>query len=215
MRRQSGQEGESKDNQRVRQAASLNGTGKHRSPPQRPASMAHVSAPPQIPRVARPKREQPRNVRRGLLILGSVILACALLACLFGYIGFNYFNGLGASSGAATTADDFLKSLVNHDYEEAYKDLGGTVTMQLTLEQFQNSAKLDDKCYGSVTNYTEIAGSAVVQGSSQGYSYRITRDKLPNAYDLRLTLQQDLESSNVWKVTSYGNDLGPAQPTCR
>ncbi len=215
MQGRPGQEGEPGDSYRGRRPASLNGTGKHRPLPQRPTGILRVDTPPQIPRVARPQRQHPRRMSRGLFILGGVFLACAFFACVFGYIGFNYFNGLGASSGAATTANDFLQSLTNHDYEGAYKDLGGTVTMQLTLEQFKQQAQRDDTCYGVVKNYAEVNGSATMQGNSQSYGYTITRDKLPKPYQLHLTLQQDSEASNVWKVTSYGDDLGPAPPTCK
>jgi len=195
----------------------MNGTGKQRVPLQRPPGMTRVEQPPSAPRVARPKRQTPKRLGRGLLILGGVLLVCTLVACVFGYsLGSNFLAGLGVSSGAATTANDFLQSIVKRDYEGAYKDLGGAVTMRLTLEDFQTTAQHDDSCYGAIKSYTEVAGSATTQGNAQGYMYTIAREKLPGTYNLRLTLQQDMEASNVWKVTSYGSNLGPpTAQTCR
>lgn len=190
----------------------LNGTGKQHVPPRRPPGMSRVELPPQTPRVARPKRQPPKGFGRGLLILGGVLLVCTIGACLFGYsLGSNFLTGLSTSSGAATTANDFLSSVVKRDYEGAYKDLGGAVTMQLTLEQFENQAQHDDACFGVMKSYAEIPNSAVVQGNTQSYAYTVARDKIPTAYQLRLTLQPDIEASNNWRVTSYGGDLGPSQ----
>lgn len=190
----------------------LNGTGKHRTPLQRPPGMTRVEQAPAAPRVARPKRETPRKFGRGLLIGIGVLLVCTVAACIFGYsLGSNFLTSLGASSGAATTATDFLQSVAKQDYESAYKDLGGAITMQLTLEAFEQNAQHDDVCFGTIKSYSEIAGSAVVQGNTQSYTYTIIRDKSSAAYQLRLMLQQDLEASSVWKVTGYGGDLGPSQ----
>ncbi len=193
---------------------SLNGTGKQRSvtPPQRPRGMTRVEQAPSNARVARPKHETPRKLGRGVLIFIGILLACVVLACVLGTVaGSNFLAGIGASSGAATTANDFLQSLVKRDYESAYKDLGGAITTPLTLEAFEQKAQHVDVCYGVVHNYTEVANSAVTQGNTQSYTYSITRAKVPS-YSMRLTLQQDLEAANVWKVTSYGDDLGPPGP---
>lgn len=210
------------DSNTARRRAALNGTGKHPVLPQgtgkytslpRPQNGKRVEAPP-MPRVARPRQEPPKRRGRPLLILLAVFLAGALLACYFGYLAFNYLNSLNASSGAATTANDFLQSLSTQDYEQAYIDLGGTALQQQNLEQFKGMALRDDKCYGIIKNYQEVSGSAAVQGNTQSYSYTITRDKLSSPYQLHLTLQQGENSSDVWKVISYGNDLGPAPPKC-
>lgn len=216
MQERPGRGGESEDDSYSKRLAALNGlngTGKHHTPPQRPRSMTRIEQPPTTPRVARPKRKPPKRLGRGLLILGGILLLCTIGACIFGYsLGSNFFAGLGASSGAATTSVNFLSSLVKHDYESAYTNLGGAVTMQLTLEQFENQAQHDDTCYGFMKSYTEVPNSAVVQGNVQGYTYNVTRENTPTAYQIRLTLQQDIEASNVWKITSYGGDLGPSTP---
>ena len=216
MQERPGRGGDSEDDSYSKRLAALNGlngTGKHRTPAQRPRSMTRVEQPPQTPRVARPKRKPPSGLGRGLLILGGILLLCTIGACIFGYsLGSNFLTGLGASSVAATTSTDFLSSVAKQDYENAYKDLGGAVTMQLTLEQFENQAHHDDTCYGLMKSYAEVPNSAIVQGNTQSYAYTVTREKTATAYQLRLTLQQDIEASNIWKVTSYGGDLGPSTP---
>ena len=213
----------SDDTYAERRRASMNGTGRHPAISQgtgkygavpRPQSGRRIETSP-MPRVARHRQEPPRPRRRRLfLILLGVFLAGALLACYFGYVAFNYLNGLNASSGAATTANDFLKSLSTQDYVQAYIDLGGNAQEQQTLEQFKDKALQDDTCYGIVKDYQEVAGSGTVQGNTQSYSYTITREKLPKPYQLHLTLEQSTNSPDNWKVISYGDDLGPAPPKC-
>ena len=214
MQERPGRGEESEDDSYSKRLAALNGlngTGKHHTPPQRPRGMTRVEQLPQTPRVARPKRRPPTGLGRGLLILGGILLLCTIGACIFGYsLGSNFLASLGASSGAATTSANFLSSVAKHDYESAYTDLGGAVTMQLTLEQFEDQAQHDDTCYGFMKSYEEIPNSATTQGNIQSYAYTVTREKIPTAYQVRLTLQQDLEASNIWKVTSYGGDLGPS-----
>ena len=195
-----------------------NGTGKKRVVPQRPPNMARIEQPPKTPRVARPQREasRPRNWRRRLVIWGVIFVVCSLLACGIGYAAVNFFAATNANAGAATTATDFLAALSNQNYNQAYNDLDATITVQTSLEDFQQQAQSDDRCYGPVTNYSEVPDSAV-QNNAQSYSYSftITRGKLPHAYTLRLTLQQDTYGN--WKISSFGNsnnDLGPEQPTC-
>jgi hypothetical protein len=207
--------------------ASLNGTSKHRSIPQRPPGMPRVdqpptkprvSPPPATPRVARPKREeaQPRSLRKLLLMIGSLFLICAILACVGGFVATNVINGLNASSGAVTTASDFLTSISQQNYSQAYKNLGAAITIQLSQDDFTKQAQNDDRCFGQITNYSEVANSAEQQNNSQAYTYTITRSKLSKPYQLRLTLQQDPEGNN-WKITDYGKDLAPNQqsPSCK
>jgi hypothetical protein len=207
--------------------ASLNGTSKHRSIPQRPPGMPRVdqppakqrvSQPPATPRVARPKREeaQPKNFRKRLLMIGSLFLICAILACVGGFVATNVINGLNASSGAAATSSDFLTSLSKQDYSQAYKNLGAAITIQLSQDDFTKGAQSDDHCFGPITNYSEVPNSAKQQDNSQAYTYSITRSKLSKPYQLSLTLQQDTEG-NSWKITDYGKSLGPDQQssTCK
>jgi len=203
-------------NQRI---ASLNGTGHHQAIPQRPAGMPRVDQPPVTTRVTRPQHQAIpiKNSRRRLLILGSIFLACAVFACTIGFAAFNYFAGLNASSSASNTATDFLGAISNGNYDQAYRDLGPAITLRLSPDEFKRQAQNDDRCYGSMKNFSEVANSATSQDNSQSYSYTITRSKSTKTYQMRLALQPDQEGGNGWKITDYGNDLGPTQsaPSCK
>jgi hypothetical protein len=141
-------------------------------------------------------------------------MICALLACVIGYAAFNYATGLGMSNAPALVANDFLASLSHQDYDQAYKDLGVTITLQLSPTEFAQQAKNADRCHGQITNYAETSGSAVNQGNSQSYSYTLSRSKLAKPYQLRLTLQQNQDTANSWRISSYGGNLGPDQAVC-
>lgn len=209
------------DKSSSRRIASLNGTGKQPSIPQRPPGMARVSQPPATPRIARPKREAPNpgKFRRRLLIVGSVFLVCALLACFGSYIAFNFFSGLNASSGASTVAVDFLSALSKKDYAQAYKDLGPAITLSMPQDQFERQAQSADTCFGAVKDYSVVEDGAKVQGTSQTYTFSVTREKTAKPYQLQITLQQqqDPGGANTWKVTNYGSNLGPSTSsnTCK
>ena len=196
--------------------APTNGTGKHRSVPQRPPGMTRldIDRPPLTPRVARPRREspKPRNWRRLLLIIGGLFVICSVLACVIGFAAANLISASNASSGAATTTADFLQQLSARNYDQAFDDLGANITVQTTQDEFTREAQRDDTCYGPVTNYSEVPGSATNQNNTQTYTYTVTRSKLSKPYQLKLTLQQDNYSD--WKITDYGPDLGPTTPTC-
>lgn len=222
MQEQPGSGGESSERPSGRQPiASLNGTSKHRAIPQRPPGMPRVSQPPNVPRVstppptprvARPKRQapQPKNLRKQLLLIGSLFLICAILACVGGFVATNVINGINASSGAAATASDFLSSLSQKHYDQSYKDLGAAITLQLSKDDFTKNAQSDDRCFGQITNYSEVPNSAEQQNNSQSYTYNITRSKLSKPYQMRIVLQQDSEG-NTWKIIDYGKNLGPDQ----
>lgn len=196
------------------QVGSLNGTSKQRAIPQRPPNMARVditSMTAQMPRIARPKPEAPpppRKLRRLLVILGSVFIVCALLACTVGYL---FSRGLSASSGPSTTTSDFLLAASGGHYDQAYQDLGPAITLHLSQQQFEQQEQVIDHCYGTITQYPEVPNSATNQGTTQSFTYTITRSKLKTTYPLHLTLQQDPDANNGWKIIDYGNDLGPGQ----
>jgi hypothetical protein len=219
MQGRPGQGREPGDRPSGRRIASLNGTGKQRSLPQRPPRMARVNQPPTKPRVARPSRETPEagKSRKKLLIIGGILVVCALLACFGSYAVYNVINGINASNGAATAATNFLSAVSNQDYNQAYQYLGPAVTLSLQKEQFAQQGQTADRCYGVVKDYKEVPDSATSQGNNQSYSYTITREKLNKTYQMRLTLQQDQYNQATWKITDYGGDLGPGQsaPACK
>ncbi len=197
--------------------ATANGSGKQRAIPQRPPGMTRVEHPPQTPRVGRPQRQNkpPRSWRRRLLILAVVFLACGLLAWGIGYALVNYFVAIGGSAGAANTAADFMLALKSQNYDQAYNDLDAKITISVTRDAFKQMAQQDDHCYGLVTDFNEVSGSAIASAdnNTQSYTYDVTRSKLAKTYKLTLTLQKDPNGN--WDITNYGNDLGPATPTCQ
>lgn len=194
-----------------------NSNGKKRAIPQRPPGMARVEHPPQTTRVARPQRQPkpPKSWRRRLLLFAIVFVACGLIAWGIGYALVNYFVGIGSSAGAANTATDFMLALKSQNYDQAYNDLDAKITISVTKEEFKQLALADDHCFGQVTDFNEVPGSAFTStdNSTQSYSYDVTRNKLKNTYKLTLTLQKDPDGN--WDITNYGGDLGPTTPTCK
>jgi hypothetical protein len=184
--------------------------------PQRPPGMPRVETPLQTPRVARPKREQvtPELRKRRLLILASAIVVCAILAFFATRVVISVSGALSASSGATSTAVDFLNALDSQNYNQAYKNLGPTITLRLTPDIFKQQAQSYDHCFGPVQNYSEVANSATTnQDNSQSYTYSVTRSKSPKPFQMRLTLQQD--QNGKWNISDYGNSLGASLPTCK
>ncbi len=206
------------------------GTGAHRFSdlagrqpviPQRPPGMDHLDQPPPTPRVARPqpsqrRRRKPKTWKGWLGTLVILVLALIVVGGI-AYGVTNFFLAVSVSAGSANTAGDFLSNLQAANYDQAYDDLGATITVQLSQSSFAQAATADDNCYGRITNYSEVSDSATTSsdGNTQSFAYTITRSKLTKTYQLPLTLQKD--ASGDWSITSYGSDLGPAPPssTCK
>src|SRR5258708_10222411 len=170
-----------------------NDTGKQRGIPKRPPTLARIDPPPPTPRVARPQRDnrQPPSCRRRMVTWSIVSVVCVVLAFILGYAVINFFAATNATADAAATATDFLSSLSNRNYDQAYMDLGPAITIPVTQDDFKQQAQDDDRCYGPVTNYSEVSNSAV-QNNNQSYTYSfdITRSILPHPYTLSMNLQQ-------------------------
>ena len=198
-------------------ATNGNGSGKQRAIPQRPPGMTRVEHPPQTTRVARPQRQPkpPKSWRRRLLIFAIVFFACGLIAFAIGFALVNYFAGIGNSAGAANTATDFMLAQKSQNYDQAYNDLDAKITISVTKDEFKQMALADDHCFGQVTDFNEVPGSAITSAdnTTQSYTYDVTRNKLTKTYKLTLTLQKDPDGN--WDITSYGGDLGPTTPTCK
>lgn len=199
----------------------LNGSGKQRSVPQRPPRMARLDTPPAVQRVTRPQRQQkpPKSRRRRLLIALIALGIGAMLVFIIAYGLVNYFIGIGNSAGPANTAADFLVNLKGQHYDLAYKDLDATITVPVHPQDFQAMAQANDRCYGPITDFNEVQGSATASpdGNTQSFAYSITRSHLTKTYQLTLTLQKDPNGN--WDITRFvdgsgsQNDLGPAPPT--
>jgi hypothetical protein len=198
-------------------ATNGNGSGKQRAIPHRPPGMTRVEHPPQSTRVARPRRQpkQPKSWLRRLFIFAIVFVACGLIAWAIGYALVNYFVGIGNSAGAANTTSDFMLALKNQNYDQAYNDLDAKITISVTNDEFKQMALADDHCFGQVTDFNEVLGSAITSAdnTTQSYTYNVTRNKLTKTYKLTLTSQKDPDGN--WDITSYGSDLGPSTPACK
>lgn len=220
MQGRQGQGYDPRDRSSGKLLASTNGndSGKQRAIPQRPPGMPRVENPPQTPRVARPQR-QPKPTKswgRRLLFISLIFAACAVIAGIVGFALVNYFTGIGYSAGAANTATDFMLALKSQNYDQAYNnDLDAKITISVTKDEFKQMALADDHCFGLVTDFNEVAGSAIssINDSSQSYTYNVSRNQLSKTYKLTLTLQKDPDGN--WDITSYGGDLGPTAPTCK
>ncbi len=212
----SGETGEHQMDEQVRQRIA-DATGKHRAIPKRPPGLKRFDQPPPNRRVSRPpyRPGRPRRSKRRVLVWIIGLLVGGLVVGIIAYGVTNFFLALGVSSGPANTASDFLSNLQLADYEQAYNDLDGTVTAQLSKNDFMNQAQADDHCYGQITGYSELAGSATssADGNFQSFTYMITRNKLSKPYQMRLNLQKS--AAGDWSITGYGGDLGPAPPTCK
>jgi hypothetical protein len=191
-------------------------TGRQPVVPKRPPGMSpHLDGPPPTPRVTRPRKEEPKR-KTWRWWLGAMVIF--LIGGTFLWVvangAINFFFAASASLGPANAAANFLGDLQTANYDQAYTELDPTVTVQLSNSDFKKMALADDHCYGQVTDYQEINGSATTSANqnTQSFAYTITRSKLPKTYRLQLALQKD--AAGGWFITSYGGDLGPAPPTC-
>jgi hypothetical protein len=200
--------------------AATNGhdSGKQRAIPQRPPGMPRVEHPPQKTRVARPQRQSkpPKRLWRRLLFIAIIFVTCGVIAGAIGFALVNYFTGIGYSAGAANTATDFMLALKSQNYDQAYNnDLDAKITISVTKDEFKQMAMTDDHCFGLVTDFNEVPGSAITStdATTQSYTFNVSRNKLAKTYQLTLTLQKDPNGN--WDITSFGNELGPTTPTCQ
>ncbi len=199
-------------------ATNGNDSGKQRAIPQRPPGMPRVERPPQKPRVARPQRQTKlaKSLGRRLLFITIIFIACGIIAGIIGFALVNYFTGIGNSAGAANTATDFMLNLKSQNYDQAYNnDLDAKITISVTKDEFKHMALANDHCFGVVTDFNEVADSAVSSNNdtTQSYTFSVSRKQLTKAYQLTLTLQKDPNGN--WDITSYGGELGPSTPTCK
>ncbi|HEX4203203.1 MAG TPA: hypothetical protein VHZ51_03185 [Ktedonobacteraceae bacterium] len=190
-------------------------SGQQRVIPQRPPNMPHVDAPPPTPRIAKPRAEvvDKQALRRRLLILSVVVVICAIIGTIGGWSIFNTSVNANMTAGARSTTTDFLNALKTQNYDQAYKDLGPAITLPMPSSTFKQAAQSDDHCFGTVQSYQRINGNTASQSAnSQSLTYQVTRSK-SKSFQITFTLQTDPDSSN-WKITNYGNNLGPSDPAC-
>ena len=199
-------------------ATNGNDSGKQRAIPQRPPGMPRVERPPQTARVARPQRQSKpaKSLGRRLLFITIIFVACGIIAGIIGFALVNYFTGIGNSAGAANTSTDFMLNLKSQNYDQAYNnDLDAKITISVTKDEFKQMALANDHCFGVVTDFNEVSGSAVSSNNdtTQSYTFSVSRKQLQKPYQLTLTLQKDPNGN--WDITSYGAGLGPSTPNCK
>jgi hypothetical protein len=193
-------------------------TGMMPALPRRPAGMTRLDQPPPpTPRIGRPQYEQkkpPTNWKKRIIVLAIVFGLGSIFVGVLAYGVTNLVLAMSESGGAATRISDFLSNVQTQSYDQAFQDLDATITVQMSSADFTTLGKLDDKCYGQVTNYSELANSSIstVNGTIMSFTYTMMRSKYKGTYSLKLTVQKD--AAGNWSITSFGGDLGPAKPTC-
>lgn len=179
--------------------------------PQRPPTMRHIDAPPETPRAPRPVRQAPetKKTHRLMIALGVIVAIFAVIAFV---IVFLVIGAANQAAGPTATVTDFLSSLSSKNYSAAYHDLGPAVTIRLNAQEFTTLAQQQDQKYGAITTYNEIDGSATITNNVESFSYTITRAKEGGKpYKLTISLQQDPDYNNEWRIVDYGPTLGPTQ----
>jgi hypothetical protein len=196
-----------------RHRAISSATSEHRAIPQRPPHMPpHMGFRPETPsRAPRPQHQhlQSKKMQRLIIILGAVV---AIIAIISFVLVFLLVSAANQNTGPATTTTDFLSALSSKSYDIAYQDLGPAVTIRLNHQDFTKQAQDLDQRYGAITDYKEVDGSAKVNNNTESFTYTITRKNLSKPYTLTITLQQDPNDNNTWKIVDYGTTLGPTQP---
>jgi hypothetical protein len=188
-------------------------TGKHGAIPTRPPDMPHLdlaSRPDTTPRAPRPQHQtsQPGKRRRLIIVLGAIV---AIIAIISFVLVFLLVSAVNQNAGPATTTTDFLSALSSKSYDNAYQDLGPAVTIRLNREDFTKQAQDLDQRYGAITDYKEVPDSAKFNNNTESFTYTITRQNWSKPYTLTITLQQDPNDNNNWKIVDYGTTLGPTQ----
>ncbi len=188
-------------------------TGKYGAIPSRPPNMPHMdlaSRPETMQRAPRPHHQtlQPRKTHRLLIVLGAVV---AIITIISFVIVFLLVSAINQNTGPTMTAVDFLSSLSSKNYDNAYQDLGPAVTIRLNRQDFIQQAQALDQQHGVITDYSEVPNSAIVKNNTWSFTYSITRKNLSKPYKLTITLQQDQNDNNNWRIVDYGTTLGPTQ----
>jgi hypothetical protein len=187
-------------------------TGKYGAIPQRPPYMPpHMDSRPEtISRAPRPQHQtrQPRKMHPLIIILGAFVAIITIIAFVLVFL---LVGAINQNTGPAATSVDFLSSLSSKNYDNAYQDLGPAVTIRLNRQDFTQQAQALDQQYGAITDYSEVPNSAIVKNNTRSFTYTITRKNLSKPYKLTITLQQDQNDNNNWKIVDYGTTLGPTQ----
>lgn len=140
-----------------------------------------------------------------------VLVILSLLLCALAFGGYTYFTNRNPPSQAQTLAQSFMHLLAQQNYDQAYSDLGSSVTAGTSHDAFVQQAQGEDQCDGLVTKYQQI-GTSTPQGN-QVYDYLIQRAKLAKTYHLHVTVSKDWLGN--WQITDYNSDADVKQTACR
>src|SRR6266700_560653 len=74
------------------------------------------------------------------------------------------------------TATDFLSAVARQDYQSAYNDLNGSLTLDMAPTDFALQAQNDDRCYGTLLRYTQVGERATGEmGEMEVLTYSLVR----------------------------------------
>jgi serine/threonine protein kinase len=133
-----------------------------------------------------------------------------LMLCGLGFAGYSYLSSRNSPAQAASLSNDFMTALDHQNYDQAYNDLGSSITNSTAHDAFIQQAQREDRCYGPITTYSEIDSST--PNGAQVYDYSVSRTKLRQPYHLHVTVTKDFWGN--WSITDYNSDAGVGSSTC-
>ena len=165
-------------------------------------------------------RKTGRVVQRGIVVSLVLLSLLGLGLCAASFAAYHYFTTRNATTSVAASnipaatakANDFVTALANHTYNQAYNDLGTTITNQTSESQFAQQAQQEDTCYGGVTGDNREDNNTTEQGNTVNYVYDLNRGKMSKPYQLHITLQQD--NGGNWQISDYNSNITSVQPSC-
>ena len=143
----------------------------------------------------------------------TVVLLCIvlpLLLCGLGFGGYNYLTNRNSPTQAAALADNFIAALASRNYDQAYNDLGSSITNSTSHDAFILQAQTEDRCYGQIIGNQQTGASS--PNGTQVYNYTVTRTKLTQPYHFHVTVSKDWLGN--WSITDYNSDAGVGLPAC-
>ena len=141
-------------------------------------------------------------------VLVFIILPLLLCGLIFG--GYSYLTNRNPPSQGNALAQNFMSLLTQQNYDQAYSDLGPSVSAGTSHDAFVQQAQQEDQCDGVVTKY-QLLARPPAQGT-QIYDYLVWRTKLTTTYHLHVTVAKDFLGN--WQITDYNSDANVSQTSC-
>ncbi len=158
-------------------------------------------------RLTRDATHTAKGCARNVVIL---VIVLSLLLCTLGFAGYNYLTNRYSPAQANELASNFVTSLANRNYDQAYNDLGSSITDTTSHDAFIAQAQSEDNCLGQITEEQQTGTSSL--NGNQIYNYAVSRVKLAQPYHLHVTISKDWLGN--WSITDYNSDVNLG-PTCR